>query len=323
MDDSAWAASAFGRLPYFNPMMMVNTSGTCATTRLTQCRDFGVYQNDVTRKFERDPEYATDLSEGDFMARKNVIEQVAKWAEGQVNEIDQEWPPILYLYEVIKASAKREASLLNGPELIYHLTFRKRDWGHLIFSDLTTTRFLLVMVFPEECNCGNYSHHDYDALTQYQADRFMSLLKYLYHTEQPPKWVRGTYVTKSNGYLLDPVFLQTFDPPSDDVRNIFHVTAKTFVPSLLSNELASIDTLLKQSGKSVPKTVRYQVLGNKETRPDVSGVWKSKNARQCAQCEKISTTDLLLCSRCKLIHYCGRECQKAAWPTHKLVCKKA
>ncbi|KAJ7932705.1 hypothetical protein B0H13DRAFT_2514856 [Mycena leptocephala] len=295
-------------------MMMVNTtSGTCATTRLTQCRDFGVYMNDVTKKFYRDPEQSPDLSEEDFMARKKVIGEVGKWSE----EKDEEWPPILYLYEIVKASAKRSASLLD------------RDWGHLVFADLTTTRFLLVMIFPEECNCGNLSHHDYDALTKYQADRFMSLLKYVYHTENKPSWVRGTYVTKENGYALNPLFLQTLDPPSNDGQKVFHVTAETFIPSLLSNELESIDTLLKQSGKSVPKIMRYQVLGSKETRPDVSGMWKSKNARQCAQCEKVSTADLLLCSRrvtfysCRLIHYCGRECQKLAWPTHKLVCKKA
>ncbi|KAJ7765748.1 hypothetical protein B0H16DRAFT_401759 [Mycena metata] len=321
MDTSAMAASAFGSLPYFSPMMSINTSGTCATTRLTQCRDFGVYMNDVTRKFERDPEYATDLSLDDFMARKNVIEQVSRWSE----ERNAEWPPILYLYEIVKASAKRE-----------------RDWGHLIFTDLTTTRFLLVMIFPSECDCGNFSHHDYGALTKFQADRFMSLLKYLYHTEQKPNWVRATFVTQSNGYALDPTFLGTLEPPSSDVPNIFHVTSETFVPSLLSNELESIDTLLKQSNKRVPKAVRYEVLGSKDSRPDVSPVWKSKNSRQCAHCQKSSTSDLQLCSRCvyssahmypvssrqnrtsrcRLIHYCSRECQRSAWPMHKLVCKK-
>ncbi|KAJ7494363.1 hypothetical protein B0H11DRAFT_2004322 [Mycena galericulata] len=303
MDTSAWAASAFGGLPYFNPMMMVNTSGTCAATRLTQCRDFGVYMNDVSGKFNRDPELATDLSEQDFMARKNVIGQVGRWSAGKKPE---EWVPILYLYELVKASAKRE-----------------RDWGHLIFTDLTTTRFLLVMIFPEECNCGNFSHHDYDALTKYQADRFMSLATYLYHTEGKPNWVRATYVTRSNGYQIDPLFLQNFNPPPSNVRKISHVTADTFVASMLPAEREGIDTLLKQSGKRVPgPDVSSRVLGSKESRPDVSGVWKSKNARQCAECGKASSSDLLKCSRCRLIHYCGRECQKSAWPTHKLVCKK-
>ncbi|KAJ6507618.1 hypothetical protein DFH09DRAFT_1050428 [Mycena vulgaris] len=149
-------------------MMMGNTSGTCATTRLTQCRNLGIYMNDVTSKFNRDPERTTDLSLEDFMARKAVIEQVGRWSE----DTKEEWAPILYLYEIVKASVKREAS----------------HWGHLIFTDMTLTRFLLVMVFPEECNCGNFSHHDYDALTKYQANRFMSLLKYLHHTEGKPDW---------------------------------------------------------------------------------------------------------------------------------------
>jgi len=302
MDTSAWAASAFGSLPYFNPMMMVNTSGTCATTRLTQCRGFGVYMNDVSKKFHRDPELATDLGKEDFRARKDVIGQVARWAEGK----SEEWVPILYLYEIVKASAKRE-----------------RDWGHLVFTDLTTTRFLLVMVFPDECNCGNFSHHDYDALTKYQANRFMSLATYLYHKEGIPEWVRATYVTKSTGYALDPRFLQTFDIPPSDLRKISHVTADTFVPSMLPSERDIINTLLKQGNKELPgANVSARVLGSKDTRPDVSDVWKSKNSRQCAECSKVSSSDLMKCSRCRLIHYCGRECQRLAWPTHKLVCKK-
>ncbi|KAI0056535.1 hypothetical protein BV25DRAFT_1832063 [Artomyces pyxidatus] len=34
-----------------------------------------------------------------------------------------------------------------------------------------------------ECrtNCGTALHDDYDSLTEYQADRFMSLLTYLFH----------------------------------------------------------------------------------------------------------------------------------------------
>ncbi|KAJ7290140.1 hypothetical protein C8J57DRAFT_1114099 [Mycena rebaudengoi] len=285
-------------------MMMVNTSGTCATTRLIQCRNLGVYMNDVTAKFERSPENATDLTLADFTARKKIIEEVGRWSAAGKSKVD-EWAPILYLYEIVKASAKRE-----------------RDWGHLVFTDLTTTRYLLIMIFPATCNCGNFSHHDYDALTKYQADRFISLLKYLHHEEGPPKWVRATYVTGPNDYALDPLFLKTFDPPSSGKSKIFHVTSTTFVPSLLSNELDSIDNLLGQGNKKVPTTMRSQVLGSKDARPDVSEVWKSKNPRQCAQCAKINTHDLLLCSRCKLVHYCGRECQKLAWPSHKLVCKQ-
>ncbi|KAJ7184545.1 hypothetical protein C8R46DRAFT_1064376 [Mycena filopes] len=311
MGTSALTASVFEGLGYnFAPMSTfsprtIDAFGLCATTRLIQCRDFGVHTNDVTRKFEGDPEGATDLEANDFIARRNVIEQVHAWAE----ENETEWTPILYMYEIIKSSGKRQS---------------ERDWGNLVFTDLTTTRFLLVMIFPDECDCGNDSHHDYGALTKFQADRFMSLLRYLYHTEQKAEWVHATYVTNSNpGYTLDPAFLRTLE--SSDSPNVFHVTAETFVPSLLAPELESIDTLLRQSNKSVPKSVRYEVLGSKVSRPDLSAKEaKNPDARQCARCDKTGTTkDLLLCSRCRLIHYCSRECQKQAWPTHKIVCKKA
>ena len=29
-----------------------------------------------------------------------------------------------------------------------------------------------------------------------------------------------------------------------------------------------------------------------------------------------------ICSKCKEVYYCGRDCQKKDWPTHKLVCGK-
>ncbi|KAJ7778810.1 cytochrome P450 [Mycena maculata] len=45
--------TAIVSLQSFNPMMMVNTSGTCATMRLTQCWGLGVYMNDVSSKFIR------------------------------------------------------------------------------------------------------------------------------------------------------------------------------------------------------------------------------------------------------------------------------
>jgi hypothetical protein len=40
----------------------------------------------------------------------------------------------------------------------------------------------------------------------------------------------------------------------------------------------------------------------------------------CSVCYR-SLVPLQLCSRCKQVNYCGIECQKKHWPTHKLVCK--
>lgn len=41
----------------------------------------------------------------------------------------------------------------------------------------------------------------------------------------------------------------------------------------------------------------------------------------CDFCSKPSSNKLLLCSRCKKVAYCNKECQKAAWKAHKSVCK--
>ena len=32
---------------------------------------------------------------------------------------------------------------------------------------------------------------------------------------------------------------------------------------------------------------------------------------------------LLNCSQCKLVKYCGRQCQREDWPSHKAICKKS
>jgi hypothetical protein len=43
---------------------------------------------------------------------------------------------------------------------------------------------------------------------------------------------------------------------------------------------------------------------------------------ECARCKKFSTDVLQVCSRCRLAHYCSRECQKSDWKFHKVCCKR-
>ena len=40
----------------------------------------------------------------------------------------------------------------------------------------------------------------------------------------------------------------------------------------------------------------------------------------CSYCSKSSTEKLLVCSQCRSVAYCNRECQKLAWKGHKKVC---
>ena len=81
-------------------MMMMNTSGTCATSKLIQCRDFGCYQVNVSGKFQQDSGSVSDLSRADFLARKNVLGQVTGWVKKHGTRGLTEWVPIAYLYEV-------------------------------------------------------------------------------------------------------------------------------------------------------------------------------------------------------------------------------
>ena len=42
---------------------------------------------------------------------------------------------------------------------------------------------------------------------------------------------------------------------------------------------------------------------------------------RCSSCNtKVGT--LKFCAKCRRIQYCSRDCQRKAWPTHKLVCKE-
>ena len=81
----------------------------------------------------------------------------------------------------------------------------QQDWGHIVLTDLTLSRFLLIMCFgpdkdgeyKEPCEIGrsdlgsghgNDAHEQYFNITKYHADRFFSLAKYVFAGEPEPNW---------------------------------------------------------------------------------------------------------------------------------------
>lgn len=171
------AAGIFSDLVLYTswkPIMLVNISGTCATTKLIQCQLFGILTCEVTRKFQQDPEAAADLFEGDFLERKRVVQSVASWCRGS----KYKYVPILYDYEVctlllLFAMCLDHCACIDccavcktfGKCLIFDLELEapcwlsmQKDRGHLVFTDGTLTRFLLVMCFGESHPVtGSYS----------------------------------------------------------------------------------------------------------------------------------------------------------------------
>jgi hypothetical protein len=43
---------------------------------------------------------------------------------------------------------------------------------------------------------------------------------------------------------------------------------------------------------------------------------------ECGRCGMTERSKLRECSGCKSVRYCGKVCQKAAWPEHKATCKR-
>ena len=46
---------------------------------------------------------------------------------------------------------------------------------------------------------------------------------------------------------------------------------------------------------------------------------QTQTIKKCNTCQLIQQ-DLLRCSKCKAVYYCGPPCQKQDWPSHKLIC---
>ncbi|KAH9479901.1 Acetyltransferase ataH [Psilocybe cubensis] len=235
---------------------------------------------------------------------QNVLKQVRDWVKQHGKKRLREWVPIAYLYERLGTSSVHrfdDNSILDRYDI-------SRSMQYVPFELVSNVSTYSVPSDPRS-ECGNLSHHDFEAMTKYQADRMMSLLTYLYHSRKPA-WVRATYVTPRNNFNLEPLFLNSDDPFSParlrysirrGIPPIFHVTPDDFIPSLSLSDIEKIDALLriKHSDKIPPEEVKQAVMGGKDVvKPLVeSKMFKGKNPRKCSFCSVVKDKDLLVCSR--------------------------
>lgn len=71
------------------------------------------------------------------------------------------------------------------------------------------------------------------------------------------------------------------------------------------------------------------IFGNKDAQkiykkfvapPKVAASRKKVDIHTCYYCQRMSRKELLQCSRCQKVAYCGKDCQKADWKNHKMEC---
>ncbi|KAF8877310.1 hypothetical protein CPB84DRAFT_1795078 [Gymnopilus junonius] len=295
------------------PLFQLNYQTTCAATVMFQtrlCRRNKTIM-DTRAMFLKD---MGTLGPEAYLPRRKVVEWMDSNSNGE-GERKGAWLMAMYVYEIVKASSKRE-----------------RDWGHLVFTDAFVDRCLLVMVFPSPSDASGFSHEDYAKLTKWHAHRFMAMCMCIFHDDAPVSWVRATYVTEDQleapDFRLGKSFLSFNTNPFRDLPPFFTVTPGTVLPCLLASDVFKIDSVraqdpnLKSNPVPIPQTVRDKVIGDKNTRVSFRGSeWQSRHYCACARCKASKKRDLNLCSRCTIEFYCGKECQKLAWAEHKRWCR--
>ncbi|BGO91845.1 N-lysine methyltransferase smyd2 [Rhodotorula toruloides] len=267
-----------------------------AAIKLINCTLVGVSMCNVDMQFDGSRGNPTGFSDETHSRAWKVIQQVYATMKAKTAEADRAWTALLYNWEPVTGWASHES-----------------DFSHLVFGDGGLDRFLLVELRDSlECPC----------CTSLETE------------------VRATWTCKEHP-LLPPSFFDfstsSLPSPNPSARlpkpQIIHLTPSDLEPIFTAADLVAFDTTLRNENKPAPGEERKRLVRVEEGDEGMTR-WKTRNPflgahdqpilRMCMTCR---TMDLITkrsrCSGCKMIFYCGPQCQREHWPEHKIDCVPA
>ena len=90
------------------------------------------------------------------------------------------------------------------------------------------------------------------------------------------------------------------EPPPAEVQHNIHVIQKYL--------LESYEAIKKMSERQITQEEAKKLIAK-----------ATRKVGKCAQCNRAGDHR---CGKCKQVHYCSKECQKAHWATHKQTCTR-
>lgn len=159
-------------------------------------------------------------------------------------------------------------------------------------------------------NYANYISNKWFQMLILHAFRFLLNLS---------EWFGLHSVRKEYEQCMITSFIDSFYTVSNKIPSL-----RLILDELRKSMKAEIARNLHERGCKVGEYIEKSLLGVNDNAYEIckysAGLRELYNLNCCANCHKGNIGSLKLCSKCKKILYCGKECQKAHYSIHKSEC---